>query len=241
MMKRPFFYLILLLVILSLIPPALMARSGWVSDTLVLTFREGPGNNYNVIKTLVSNTAVTILEEQDGFYKVELQNSETGWVDKKFILFDPPNAILLEKTRAENQALKDQIEKLETRLDERDQELTSTESQYSNQIAPLKKSLEDLTARNNTLARELEEATQKYNTLIEQSKNIQDIIQENKILKEDNGKLNAEVKELTDKNRNIFKTAMIKWFLAGVAVLLGGWLMGRSVSSRKKSYGSLLD
>jgi SH3 domain protein len=39
----------------------------------------------------------------------------------------------------------------------------------------------------------------------------------------------------------MFKTGMIKWFLAGVGVLLLGWVIGLSVSSRQGGSSSLLD
>ena len=235
MTKRLFFYLFILILIFCFFPLISMAQNGWVSDSLILTFREGPGNNYNVIKKLTSNTPVTTLEEENGFFKVELSPGEIGWVDKKFIIFEPPHAILLEQARKEKMALEDQIQQLKMKME------TKENTPFSDQITSLESSLNTALDEKEQLSNELQESKQKYTSLIKQSKNIQAIISENKSLKDENDQLAAELNTLKSQYKNPFKTAMIKWFLAGVVVLLLGWIIGRSVSSKKKRYGSLLD
>ncbi len=241
MMRRPFFYLMTCIAILMVLPSLSFAKTGWVSDMLLLTFRQGPGNNFAVEKTLPSNTPVTILDEQNRFYKVELQSREIGWVDQKFIIFEEPKAVLLEQAKQQTAVLKAKIEKQAREIGSLKQTFTSKEQQYSGQMAPLQASLKKGVAENSTLKKELAQSREKYSTLIKQSKNIQEIIKENNRFKEENKKLSADLKSLKGKNRNLFKTAMIKWFLAGVGVLLLGWLIGKSVSSKRSGYGSLLD
>ncbi len=94
---------------------------------------------------------------------------------------------------------------------------------------------------NKLLKQEFANAKKKYSTLINQSKNIQTIVKENKTLQKENTGLKTELMSLKTKSRNLFKTAMIKWFLAGSVVLFTGWLIGQSVSNKKRKYGSILD
>ncbi|MCF6247215.1 MAG: TIGR04211 family SH3 domain-containing protein [Desulfobacula sp.] len=258
MMRRLFFYFIILIITLSLFPQSAFAKTGWVSDILILTFRQGPGNSYAVIKTLISNTPVVILDEQDGFYQVEIQSNENnrgkdtqknqedkpakeiGWVDKKFIIFDPPKAILLARTKKEKATLENQLEKLSSEIQMQKKMISLKEREYETLLTPLKESLKNTMGENQILKLDLVKVKEKYSTLIQQSKNIQTIVKENKTLQKENTELTTELASLKIKTRNLFKTAMIKWFLAGVGVLFIGWLIGQSVSGKKRRYGSIL-
>jgi len=239
MMKKPCVYIAI--VLFCLFPELCPAKSGWVSDMLLLTFRQGPGNTHQVLKTLASNTPVTILDEQNNFYQVELASKEVGWVDKKFIIFEPPRAVLLAQAQSRITTLENRIKSLETDIQSRKTDLASTQSEYANRMAPLEGALKTAKAENQKLKADLGESRKSYATLIKQSKNIQAIVAENKTLQTENATLSAQLKTLKDTNKTQFRTAMIKWFLAGVGVLLLGWVIGQSVSSRKRRYGSLLD
>src|SRR3989339_1132534 len=115
-MKKSFFQFLVLLLLFLGLPSLLPAQSGYVSDVLFLTFREGPGNSHAVIKRLKSDTPVSILEEQGEYYKVELESKETGWVDKRFISFETPKMMAIETLKQENKTLENKILELETQL-----------------------------------------------------------------------------------------------------------------------------
>jgi SH3 domain protein len=239
-MKKSLFHLMIFGMVFCLFPQVSMAKTGYVSDMLLLTFRQGPGNSYAVTKTLKSNTPVTILEEKNGFYKVELQSREIGWVDKKFIIFDLPKAFIIDQLKQENNTLKNKIEKIESSALMLKDKINARKEEYSQKIKSLEASLKEALDEKIRISNSLSDSRRKYKTLIEQSKNIQKIVKENKMLKEKNKKLSKNLTILQEKNKNLFKTSMIKWFLAGVGVLLLGWIIGQSVSSRKRRSGSSL-
>ncbi len=240
-MRKQLFLLMIFILTLFLLPQSSIAKTGYVSDMLLLTFRQGPGNNYMVLKTLKSNTPVTILDEESGFYKVELQTKEIGWVDKKFIIFDLPKTYLIDRLKQEKKSLENKIQTVEENNQTLNEKISAQENEYSQKINSLEMSLKAALSEKETISRSLSVNKKKYDTLIEQSKNIQQIVKENKTLHEENKKISEALKIMTEKNKNLFKTAMIKWSLAGVGVLLLGWLIGRSVSSKKRGSGSLLD
>lgn len=86
-----------------------------------------------------------------------------------------------------------------------------------------------------------EQAGQKDIALKTAATGVDDILKENKRLKTRNAFLSATLAQQKKNNAFIFKTGIIKWFLAGVGVLLLGWMTGRSISSRQGGSGSLLD
>lgn len=86
-----------------------------------------------------------------------------------------------------------------------------------------------------------EQAGQKDIALKTAATGVDDILKENKRLKTRNAFLSATLAQQKENNAFIFKTGIIKWFLAGVGVLLLGWMTGRSISSRQGGSGSLLD
>ena len=216
------------------------AQTGYVSDMLLLTFRQGPGNTYTVKKTLTSNTPVIILEERNGFYKVELTSKETGWVDKKFIIFTLPKTVIISQLKQENKNLADKIKIMQSNTENLQGKLSSVNQDYSQVKLQLEASLKTAVNEKNKTENLLSESKKKYSTLTQQSKNIQGIIKENKILKKENQTLSDELGMITKKNKTLFKTGMIKWFLTGAGVLLLGWIIGKSVSSKRQNKSSLL-
>ena len=212
-MKKSLFYFMIFIAILFLLPLLSWAKTGYVSDRLIVNFRQGPDNASAVIKTLKSDDPVFILEEENEFYKIELQSKEIGWVDKKFITFELPKTLIIDQLKQENDSLKNKVS-----------ELTLLETD-------LKKNVDTL----------LSDKDIKSDDHIENAANNQKIVQENQMYQEKNIALSQELALLKVKNKNLFKTSMIKWFLSGVGVLLIGWIIGQSISSRKrKSSSSLL-
>ncbi|MFH2060950.1 MAG: TIGR04211 family SH3 domain-containing protein [Pseudomonadota bacterium] len=239
-MKNFFFYCILCALTICLVPQILIAKTGYVSDLLLLTFREGPGTSYTVIKTLESSTPVNIIEEQDGFYKVELQSKEIGWVDKKFIIFQTPKIRIIKQLEQDIKSFEKKVSNLESANEALKGQLSSSNDEKVQKIQSLETSLQSSLSENKALTHSLSENNRKYNTLIQQSKNIQTIITDNETLKQENQSLNTKLAALEKKNKSILKIGMIKWFLAGVGTLILGWVLGQSISSRRRSGSSLI-
>jgi SH3 domain protein len=177
------------------------SRTGYVTDMLILTFRQGPGPSHEVLKTLESNTRLTILDEKDNYYKVRLSSGDTGWVDKQFVTFETPKAEIIENMKNEYAALEKEFSAL-----------SADYEQLKNKMAAISGNTDDL-----------------YETL-----------QKNKDLENENAQLTIRVEKLEKKSETLFKTGMIKWFLAGFGVILFGWILGQTVSGRNRRRNSLL-
>jgi len=239
-MKNSSLTLIILTIVICLFPLSGYGKTGYVSDMLLLTFRQGPGNSYAVQKTLTSNTPVNILEEKNGFYKVTLQSKEIGWVDKKFIIFTLPKTYIINQLEKENKNLKNKILRLQKSSGSLQDQLSTKTQNYAQTKNSLEASLKTAIDEKNKTADLLYETRKKYDVLVQQSKDVHKIVKENKLFKEQNMVLSDNLVILKEKNQNLFKTGMIKWFLTGGGVLLLGWIIGKSVSSKKQQSSSLL-
>lgn len=236
-MKKSLFQFLILLLLFFGLPSLLPAQTGYVSDMLFLTFREGPGDSYAVIKRLKSDTPVSILEEQGEYYKVELESKETGWVDKRFISFETPKMMIIETLKQENKTLENKILELETQLQSTRNQISTGGNESGQKIKELEAALKTAMDETEKTNLSLSDTQKKYDTLIEQSRNIQQIVNENKALQEKNEILSAELSEFKSKGPGLLKTDMIKWSLFGVGVLLLGWLFGHSTSINKRRRG----
>lgn len=176
--------------------------TGYVTDRLILTFRQGPGPSFPVIKTLESDTPLTILDQEGDYLKARLSSGETGWVDKQFVIFDLPKTMIIETLEQEK--------------------------------ADLKKQLHELSAENDRLKNQMALINEKSSNMIE-------IIENNDRLEKENKALARNLALLENESGQIFRTGMIKWFLAGFGVIFLGWLLGRSVSGKNPRRRSLLD
>ncbi len=239
-MKQFFTGLGILAILFLSIPTYSQARTGYVSDMLILTFRQGPGTSFPVLKTLKSNTPLAILEEDNGFYKVELTSGDTGWVDKQFVVFETPKAKIIEQLNQEKARLETRLGTLSNTLDQIKTQLGSQKSDQEGKAAAVAATLKEVVDKNNALSSQLKKSRTDYSTLQDQSQNILEVVEKNKVLEENNTLLSDKLALLEKKTSHMFKTGMIKWFLAGVGVLLLGWIIGQSISSKKKRSSSLL-
>ena len=75
-MKKLVLVLIVLIGCVAVFPMIVYAKTGYVTDQLLLTLRQGPNKSSDVIKVLKSNEAVTILEEQEEYFRVETTENQ---------------------------------------------------------------------------------------------------------------------------------------------------------------------
>ncbi|MDD9304512.1 MAG: TIGR04211 family SH3 domain-containing protein [Desulfobacter sp.] len=240
-MKKIFTMTWAMVLFISLTASFLQAKTAYVSDMLLLTFRQGPGTNYSVIKTLRSNTSLTILKEENGFYKVALASGDQGWVDKQFVVFDTPKSRIIEQLTREKTELERQVDQLKTEFKQNKAQWAVQQNEEGEKARELTVELTRVNQEKNQLSLALKKSSTDLTALKEASKDVTGTLEENKTLKAENIALTQTIDQLESESRHMFRTGMIKWFLAGVGVLLLGWIIGQSISSKKRRRGSLLD
>ncbi len=217
------------------------AETGYVSDMLLLTVREGPGNSSKVLKTLRSSDAVEIIGKQDNYYKIKTSDGIIGWVEQQYITNTVPQILI-------NAALKQKIAILDKKnrtLSDHSlllkEKIKNMEKDFKTKISEINSSLQKKISEKNKIKSEFDQEKDKYDSLLKNTGGGPlKIIEKNKVLKQKNDVLSKKIEELTKNNEDCLKTGMIKWFLAGAGVLFAGWLIGHSIRRNKRSSGGLL-
>ena len=223
------------------------AETGYVSDMLILTMREGPGSNFNVIRTLRSNEPLEIMEKGETHFKVRTAEGDEGWVEKQYITMETPKAMVIDQLNRKIADLEKTLQAGKAAGEAMSSGVKEDIRKYGEQVAELTASLKTseteksaLQKINTRLESELEQTKASLESL-KTSMASGGLADENEALKGEVERLTRKVDTLTSQGNDPLKTGVIKWFLSGAAVLLAGWLMGKSmVRSRKRSGGSLL-
>ncbi len=246
-MKKFFAGLWILAILSGYFVDTALARTGYVSDRLILTFREGPGPSFSILKSLESDTPLTILEEKEGYYQVSLLTGETGWVDMRFIAFNTPKSVIIEQLTRQKAELETKLASLSqgTPLasDPDPNPVSDLDSKQASTLDPsqdLGPQLNAALENNRELENRLKESQDNYTRLEAQSQDVLQIAKKNRDLEAENKNLSLKITQMEQSSSHLFRTGMIYWFLAGVGVLLLGWIIGQSASASKRKNRSLL-
>ncbi|MBN1842216.1 MAG: TIGR04211 family SH3 domain-containing protein [Deltaproteobacteria bacterium] len=206
------------------------ADTRYVTDMLILSLREGPGSEYNVIRMLQSDAPVEILEENETYLRVRTEEGEEGWVAKQYISSNTPKPVIIAGLRKEVGQLESRVEELEKGRTVLLEKLKATGESTS-------KSREEAFSAKN----EIKQLAGKYDKLVSQSKNVVELVAErdrvktaNDALRTANDELKAEIEDLTQDNESLIRRRILAWFLAGGGVFFVGLIVGKL--SRKKKY-----
>jgi SH3 domain protein len=212
----------------------------YVTDVLILTLREGPGNEYKVIKTLRSNMPVTVLQESEAFAEVQTDDGQKGWVAKQYLTTDTPKPIIIAGLNKEVDALKTKVAALAEAGTSADGKLADVKKNQGLRIDELEKDLVRWKNEASSANQKLDDLILQHETFLKESKNTSGLIAERNGLKANNEELvslnndlKAQIDALEQDNHRLVRNEIIYWFLAGSGVFFFGLLIGKF--SRKKN------
>jgi SH3 domain protein len=233
--KKTLFTLTIVILCLSLFSLQAYAETQYVSDTLIITMREGQGNEYKIIKTLRSGTPVEVVEEVDKYMRVRTEDGKEGWVLKRYITPDTPKPVIIAGLKSEIDKLNATIEKIKKERTSLKGDLDAVNQDHAIKIQDLQKSIADKDNEIAALTKQLQDTTRKYNVFVESSKDVVSVVNERDMLRKENNDLSEERDKLRTENDNLIEKRMIYWFLAGAGVFFFGWVSGK-LSRKKKRY-----
>jgi len=203
---------------------AVGADTRYVSDRLIITVRTGTGPNAETITTLATDDSVEVLAEEGPYLKVRTSDGTEGYVQSQYISRETPKPIVIARLEKERDQLKSRLAQLEKGKSGIAEEANSIREEAAKTEAALAKAQQ-----------ELQDVTEKYNTLRENSEKLLEITGERDRLRQENTQLSAKEETLQEENAELLRKGMIQWFLAGAGVFFLGWLIGKI--SRKKKRG----
>ncbi|MFO7831313.1 MAG: TIGR04211 family SH3 domain-containing protein [Desulfuromonadaceae bacterium] len=187
------------------------AETRYVADQLVITLREGMGNEYRVLRTLRTDTPMEVLGEQGRYLHVRLADGTEGYVLKQYISTKRPKSQRIKELEAE-------VERL-----------TAQAEEHADVVAEA----EQARAEVELLQEELQAKEEELAEIRELSDNALMLDKERKRLQHELDAAQKELNKLQKENRTMLSTVSVKWFLAGGGTLFAGWIMGK-LSRRKK-------
>lgn len=209
----------LLLLLSSLLCVPALAATMYVSDQLTVPLRRGPSNGHKIINAaLPSGTALEVLgaDSAAGFTQVRTPNGTEGWVPSQYLSDEP---IARDKLAAATRRVESLEQQLKTLRDSY-QETRGARTQSETRAADLTKQTEKLQAELAEIRRISATSIANY--------------EENKQLKASNEALQTQVTQLTARVRELDRNVVIKWLLAGGALVLLGLILGAWIKSRPK-------
>jgi len=211
------------------------AETGYVSDRLVLTMRSGPGDQFPVMKTLISNTALEILEKGERYFKVSLEDGNVGWVQKQYITYNLPAPLVIVQMQKKVDELVASNAKLLEARSPLAEGMDIKTAGYEEKISKIQALLDQEIKEKKELASALDKALKEHERFLNDSKDTVSVISKNRDLEKENARLSDEISKFKEHKEGLLMTSMMKWFLAGAGVMIIGWIMGRSMGGSKRS------
>lgn len=208
MLKLNLFMRSFLLAVALLSWGAAAADTRYVSDQLVITLRAGQGDQYRILRTLISGTRLEILEEQGEFARVRIPNGEEGWVRTQYLLDAPTAKLVL-------QEVSDKLARYEQENKVLRQELSQLKQDYS-----------VLQQQAGTVEKEYKRLTQEHTNISQIAQRPMELDKENRQLRQEAEVITSELQTLRSENSKLKENTTQQWFLAGGGVLLLGVLLG---------------
>lgn len=197
------------------------AETMYVSDTMKITFRSGPGNDRKITSLLSTGQRVEVLQPDGDWVLVRLDDGKEGWVLNRYLTPKVPCGIEIESLRNEHRDLNDAA----SALKEENAVLKTDKKELSRNLAATQSELSTVRTRFETLK---EESVHFIELKAKYEKATLELSKEKKRA----DRLDRELNEALERRH-------IKWFLSGTGVLVLGMILGVS-SKREKRRSSLL-
>jgi SH3 domain protein len=197
----------------------------YVTDSLKLESRSGPGVENRIVKMLSSGTPVTVIEQRDGWSRIETQGESDAWILSRYLM-DEPSA---RDQVAEAQVMRDSVE---NRL----KSLREALATATNTAESLEVERSQLAERAQVLATELEQLKYTASAAVE-------LQNENERLLRRAADSERGLQDLRQDYILLKQSRERDWFIAGAGVLFGGMVLGLIIPKlrfrRRRGWGEL--
>ena len=210
-------------VCLLLLANLIHAEERYISDSIIVSLREGPGPQYNVIKTLRTGQSFEVVETRNNFIRVRTKDGDMGWLQAQFTSSKPSSAT------------KEATPPVERKQAQPSPPVTVSQPQ---QNTPEPTTNEE-SVEVKRLQTELAEITKQFSELEDASQSVLLIEAENDRMKKELATMQDTLAQLKQENSTLASREEIYWFLAGAGIFFLGMLIGRISIRRKRHQSSL--
>jgi len=186
------------------------AETMYVSDVLKLTVRTGKGQDYKIISVIQSGQTVDVLQPEDKWALVRLNDGKEGWVLTRYLTSRITNNVKLQWLQKKHKTLTVQA----ATLLEENTKLKKEKEEIDSSLKKADKSVEELNKSYNTLKTESADYIKLKSKFKKTASQLAEYAEKSELLEKELAKLE-------------FKQT-VRWLLTGAGVLLLGFLIGFS-------------
>ena len=201
---------------LILFSTPVLAENKYISDTVKVTMRTGPGNDRKIISLLSIGTKVEVVQPGDEWTLVRLANGKEGWVINRFLTDKLPSDIELNTLKSKYEALR----------------ASASEMQEKNSL--LKAENEKLTTEFAESRNKLQKTTNDYEALKTESKEFLELQSKFNAASSKLAEQTKKAEKFEDELTKLLWNQNIKWFLSGAGVLILGFIIGFSAKRQRR-------
>ena len=183
-------------------------QTRYVTDRTQVELRRGPSTEYRIVRYLEAGDRVEVLDEEQGFSHVRIDQDTEGWMPTASLIAEPIARERLAVAERNLTASRERVTALEGQKRELERDLASTRAE-----------LEQTQANHGTVSRELAD-------IRAASANVVKLRDDNSSLQQRLVQRDLEVEQLTAENARLSARSNQNWFVIGAAVLLGGIVIG---------------
>ncbi len=189
---------------------AALADTMYVSDVLKLTVRDGKGTGEKIIAVVQSGQTVEVLQSEDEWALVRLDDGKEGWVLNRYLTGKITNNIKLKLLKKKHKALVAQS----TTLLEEKVKLKEENKKFKTELDKVQKEAEELKMSYEALKTESADYINLKSKYTKTASQLSEYTEKSELLE----------KELT----KLEFRQTVRWLLTGAGVLLLGFLIGFS-------------
>ncbi|MDW7710467.1 MAG: TIGR04211 family SH3 domain-containing protein [Deferrisomatales bacterium] len=235
-MTRTTLGLAALLVAAFLVPAAAGAETRYITDVLLVNLRARPQAGAETIRLLRSGEVLEVMGSEAGFLRVRTEQGEEGWVAEQYAVTDVPKEWVVAELREEVERLRARVLTLEGARDEATAELEAARKAHASSATALQQELSELREQAEGASRELREVRREYESLLQASGQVGEVVGERDRLRAENRELTEALARREAQARSLGQTRALRWFLAGAGVLLVGWVLGALTRKKKARF-----
>lgn len=135
-MKKNFISLAALALIYT--SSAIAAQTSYVTDRIMLGVHQQASETSTVVATIPSGTAVSVLDHNDDFVKIQLANGTQGWVSSAYLSSSKPATAKVDDLNAKLKQAQTQIEDYQAKIKKRKKQTQVLEDENSNAKSTIK-------------------------------------------------------------------------------------------------------
>jgi len=192
------------------------AKTMYIIDSKKIPVRAGKGTAYKILSMIESSQRVELLQKDNQWSLVRLEDGKEGWVYSRYLLNNPTNKIKLEELSLKYKNLITQTESLKTDYEQ----LILANKRLKSTLAATKKSL------NNELS--------DYDALKADSSEFIALKSKYERVSRELNQQTRKVENLEDQISDLQLSYYISWALSVIGILLVGFLIGYSVKRPRR-------